>query len=424
MRESSIWKRLLGLSRAVLESRVLEDRGDGDQLVFKVRLHQRAPRRCGRCGRRAGKYDKGGPRRRWRHLDFGPARVFIEAAVPRVNCRVHGPTTIAVSWARHASRFTTAFEDTTAWLTARTSASAVAELQRTTWRTVTGIVERVVTEAAGRRDQLDGLRRIGIDEVAYRKGNRYLVVVVDHDTGRMVWAGKGREMATVREFFDALGPARTAALTHISTDAADWVAGPIAERAPQAQHCLDPFHLVTWATKALDEVRRQVWNTARGGQTGRTTRSKTLKDARWALWRNPNTLSDKQRKTLAFIQITNKPLYRAYLLKEQFREVFAVGGHNGKQILAEWLAWAARCQIKPFVRLAKRIRYYLTGIHAALDAGLSNARVEANNTHLRVLTRQGYGYHSPEALIAMAMLRRGGLCPPLPGRTRPPQDQQ
>jgi transposase len=130
----------------------------------------------------------------------------------------------------------------------------------------------------------------------------------------------------------------------------------------------------------------------------------------------PRDLTEDQRHTLAFIQITNKPLYGAYLLKEQFREIFSVGGQAGKVVLAAWLRSAARCQIPAFVRLAKRIRHHLPGIHATLDNGLSNARIEANNTHLRVLTRQGYGYHSAEALIAMAMLRRGGLCPPLPGR--------
>jgi transposase len=145
----------------------------------------------------------------------------LEADVPRVNCRQHGPTVIAVPWARHASRFTTAFEDTAAWLTARAAASTVAQLMRVTWRATVGIVERVVAEAAGRTDRLAGLRRIGIDEVAYRKGQRYLTVVVDHDTGRLVWAGKGRDKATVAAFFDALGPQRTAQLTHASADAAD-----------------------------------------------------------------------------------------------------------------------------------------------------------------------------------------------------------
>src|SRR5690606_8341598 len=111
-------------------------------------------------------------------------------------------------------------------------------------------------------DRLDGLRRIGIDEVAYRKGHRYLTVVVDHDTGRLVWAGKGRDKATVSAFFDALGDERAARLTHVSCDAADWITTVVAQRAPQAVLCLDPFHLITWATDALDQVRRAVWNTA------------------------------------------------------------------------------------------------------------------------------------------------------------------
>src|SRR5690606_25534048 len=150
---------------------------------------------------------------------------------PRVACGEHGPTVAAVPWARHASRFTVAFEDTCAWLAARAPASTVAELLRVSWRAVTGIVERVVAEASGRVDRLDGLRRIGIDEVAYRKGHRYLTVVVDHDTGRLVWAGKGRDKATVSAFFDALGDERAARLTHVSCDAADWITTVVAQRA-------------------------------------------------------------------------------------------------------------------------------------------------------------------------------------------------
>jgi transposase len=293
----------------------------------------------------------------------------------------------------------------------------VAELLRISWRAVTGIAARVVTEASGRRDLLDGLRRIGIDEVAYRKGQRYITVVVDHDTGRLVWARVGRDKATVAAFFDDLGPDRSAGLTHVSSDAAEWITAVVARRAPQAVRCLDPYHLVAWAGEALDKVRRQVWNAARGGRGGRTATSRMLKGARWALRRSPERLSDAQRATLATIQATNKPLYRAYLLKEQLREIVAVKGEDGKLLLASWLRWACRSRLAPFVTLAGTIRGHLTAIHNMLDCGLSNARIEANNTHLRLLTRQGYGYHFAQALITMAMLRRGGLCPPLPGRS-------
>lgn len=416
MRDSRIWHRLLGLPRVAIEAVSVEDGDDSDVLVVAVRARKGAARRCGQCGKRAPFYDRGGGVRRWRHLDFGTVRVELQAAAPRVNCRTHGPTVVQVPWARHASRFTTAFEDTCAWLTARTAASTVGELLRISWRAVTGIAARVVADTARTADRLAGLRRIGIDEVAYRKGQRYLTVVVDHDTGRLLWARAGRDKATVGAFFDELGPERAAQLTHVSADAAEWINSVVAERAPQAVRCLDPYHLVAWATDALDKVRRDVWNTARGGRGARTNASRTLKGARWALWRNPDTLSEQQKATLAQIQATNKPLYRAYLLKEQLREIVAAKGNDGKILLKAWLRWAARSRLKPFVALAAAIRRHQDTIHNMLDCGLSNARIEANNTHLRLLTRQGYGYHSAEALITMAMLRRGGLCPPLPGR--------
>jgi len=417
VRTARVWQRLLGLRGTVIESVRVEDTDGGDVLVVSVRPRRGQLPRCGRCRRPARWYDRGGGRRRWRHLDFATVPVVIEADASRVACAEHGPTVAAVPWARHASRFTVAFEDTCAWLAARAPASTVATLLRVSWRAVTGIVERVVAEASGRVDRLDGLRRIGIDEVAYRKGHRYLTVVVDHDTGRLVWAGKGRDKATVTAFFDALGPERAARLTHVSCDAADWITTVVAERAPQTVLCLDPFHLISWATDALDQVRRAVWNTARGGTGKRTAASAALKNARWALWKNPDKLTDAQRATLAFIQQTNKPLYRAYLLKEQLRQIVAVKGGDGKLLLAAWLRWAARSRLAPFVKLAKTIRRHLSEIHNMLDCGLSNARIEANNTHMRVLTRQGYGYRSANALIAMTMLKRGGLCPPLPRRT-------
>jgi transposase len=419
VRNTRIWQRVLGLPRVVIESMTIEETQDGDRLVVAVRARKGAVRRCGHCGVRAPWYDRGGGRRRWRHLDFGVLKVLIEAAAPRVSCPRHGPSVVQAPWARHASRFTTAFEDTCAWLAARAAASTVSELLRVSWRSVTGICARVVAEAAGTRDQLAGLRRIGIDEVAYRKGQQYLTVVVDHDTRRLVWARAGRDKATVTAFFHQLGAHRAAQLTHISADAAEWITSIVAVHAPQAVRCLDPFHLIAWASKAIDQVRRQMWNTTRAGERGRSRNpaARTLKGARWALWRNPETLTAKQQQTLATIQTTNKPLYRAYLLKEQLREIVAIKGDDGKLLLTAWLRWASRSRLTPFVKLAATIRRHLHEIHNMLDCGLSNARIEANNTHLRLLTRQGYGYHTAQALITMAMLRRGGACPPLPGRS-------
>ena len=103
--------------------------------------------------------------------------------------------------------------------------------------------------------------------------------------------------------------------------------------------------------------------------------------------------------------------------KEQLREVFAVKGTKGRQLLAGWLSWATRSQLPEFVALAKTIKWFLPLIHNTLNHGVSNALSEATNTHLRLLTRRAYGYQGADALIAMAILTRGGLCPPLPGRS-------
>ena len=200
----------------------------------------------------------------------------------------------AVPWARHDSRLTRSFEDQVARLAVNTSKTAVAELMRVAWRTVGGILERVATEARREVDLLNGLRRIGIDEISHRKGQRYLTVVVDHHSGRLVWAAPGRDRKTVLAFFDALGEERCKQIELVSADMAAWISGPIAERLPDAVRCVDPFHVVMLATEALDEVRREVCNEARkqatsnspesskepGSRSGRTLRTSPIDSRR------------------------------------------------------------------------------------------------------------------------------------------------
>jgi transposase len=330
-----------------------------------------------------------------------------------------------VPWARHGARQTRAFEDTVGWLVTQCSKTAVSGLLRIAWRTVGSIVTRVVADIDSQVDRLAGLKRIGIDEVSYKKGHKYLTVVVCHDTGRLVWAAPGRDRATVRAFFDALGAERCAQITHVSADAADWIAEAVAERCPQAVRCADPFHVVAWATEALDEVRREAWNAAAGRVRGKDRRrgegatgaARALKRSRYALWKNPEDLTERQAAKLAWIAKTSPRLHRGYLLKEGLRFVFKVKGDAGKQALDRWLSWAQRCRIPAFVELGRKIRRHRDAIDAALEHGLSQALIESTNTKLRVLHRIAFGFHSPDALIALAMLALGGHRPSLPGRS-------
>jgi transposase len=404
-----VWARLLSLQRAVVEDVWIGDEGE---IVVAVRAGWRERDRCGVCRRRSPGFDLGEGRRRWRALDLGMTLAFVEADAPRVTCRRHGVVVCAVPWARHNARFTRAFEDQAAWLAVNTSKSAVAELMRIAWRTVGAICERVCDEAQQEVDLLDGLRRIGIDEISHRKGQRYLTVVVDHDSGRLVWAAAGRDRKTVEAFFDALGETRCRQIELVSCDMAGWIAGPVADRLPDAVRCVDPFHVVMLATDALDEVRREVWNDAR--RAGELAAAKDLKGARFALWKNPENLTDRQAAKLSSIQKTNARLYRAYLLKEQLRQIYRLPADAAVELLDEWIAWARRCRLPSFVKLARTITAQQAGIVAAIEHGLSNARVEAINTQIRMITRRAYGFHSAGALIALAMLSLAGLCPPLP----------
>ncbi|MEH1130894.1 ISL3 family transposase, partial [Micromonospora sp. CPCC 206061] len=312
-----------------------------------------------------------------------------------------------------------AFDDLVAWLARQTSRSAVCGLLRISWRTVGQVIARVMADAdAAGGDRLGGVRRIGIDEVSYRRGQRYLTVVVDHDTRRPLWIAQGRDKATLARFFQQLGPQRCAQIALVSADGADWIFYAVAEYCPNAKLCLDPFHVVAWAGKALDEVRAQVWSAAR--KVGQKAVAAEIKGARWALWKNAGDLNGRQQATLARIAATNRPLYRAYLLKEQLRQVFAPGGEERVELLDEWLAWAARSQLKPFVELAHRIRtYFRQDIINTLVYRMSNGILESTNTKIRLLTRVAFGFHSADALIAMIKLHLGGYHIDLPGRGHP-----
>jgi transposase len=419
VRTGRVWAGLLGVERTVVERVEFDE--DSGELVAHVRPKPNQRSRCGVCGRRCPGYDGGQGRRRWRALDLGSTQAVLEADAPRVRCVAHGVVVAAVPWARHGAGHTRYFDDQVAWLAVNCSKSAVRELMRIAWRTVGAIVARVAADAMAGVDRFANLHRLGIDEISHKRGHRYLTVVVDHESRKLIWAAPGRDRATLAKFFDLLGAQRCAQITHVSADAADWIADVVAERCPGAVRCADAFHVVSWATEALDEVRRQAWNDARAlaradaGAAGRE-RARRLKAARYALWKNPEHLTARQLDKLAWIARTDQRLYRAYLLKEGLRFVFAVKGEAGKHALDRWLGWAARCRIAAFVALGRKVRKHRAAIDAALDHQLSNALIESTNTKIRLLQRIAFGFHSADALVALAMLALGGLRPALPGR--------
>jgi transposase len=422
----------LGVEKTVVQDVEFDD--VAGTLVVQVRPARGAASRCGVCRRRCGRYDAGDGRRRWRALDLGTVQAVLEADAPRVSCPEHGVVVGHVPWARHGAGHTRDFDETVAWLATQTSKTAVTELMRIAWRTVGSIIARVWADTEKVHDRFADLRRLGIDEISYKRGHRYLTVVIDHDRGRLVWAAPGRDMATLQSFFDLLGPQRCARITHVSADGAEFIGKVVARNCPAAVRCADPFHVVRWATDALDEVRRQAWNDARRlarateATSGRGRPAKDapprpasalargLKGVRYALWKNPENLTEKQRVKLDWIARTDPRLHRAYQLKEALRLIFQLPSEQAAEALDRWVSWARRCRIPAFVKLQKRIVAHSPSILSAIEHGLSNARTESVNTKIRLITRLAYGFKSPDALIALAMLSLGGHRPALPNR--------
>lgn len=415
MRVKKLLMAMLGFCReTVIRSWELDEDGDRPGLVVWVRVKVRRRGRCGRCGQLASFYDQGGGERRWRHVEVGYATCELVADARRVDCERCGPTVAAVPWARHDSAFTRAFEDLVVHDAIVGNKQAAADRYGISWRAVNNMCVRVAEEALGRVDLLDGLVAIAIDEVKYKKGHKYLTVVCDHFTGQVIWAAKGRSKETVGKFFDTLGD-RAADLGFVTADGAEWIRTVVAERAPDAVVCIDTFHVIGWATDALDEVRRSEWNVLR--QAGDAAAAKAFKGLRWVLLRNWENLRGKQKGVIRSLEKANRRMFRAWQLKEELRDIFKLPLLAARRALDDWLAWASRSKLAPFVKLARTIRRYRASIEATIEWRLTNGIAESNNASIGRIRANARGFHDPEAFITMIMLDRAGLAPDLPWAT-------
>jgi transposase len=399
MRATSVLRVLLALQ----STRVLEFEFDDEGLVIDVAPTNTVPR-CGECGRKVrGVYDR--RERRWRHLDLGGIKTELRYELRRVRCPKCGVRVEAVPWAEAGSGFTLAFENHVGYLAQRTDRTTVTNLARIAWRTVGRIVERVVRRRdAERGDRLDGLRIIGVDELSYRRHHEYITVVVDHERAEVVWAAEGKSADTLKAFFAALGPERCTKLEAVTIDMSAAYIKAVTEASPGAQLVFDRFHVQRLAHDALDEVRRDEVREAAPEDKAK------LKHTRWALQKNPWNLRDVEHEKLSMLQRTNRRIYRAYLLKEGLLAVLdrrQVNVADAK--LDEWLSWARRSKLAPFVRLANTVDEHKGGILAYVRTRLNNGRVEGLNGKARTITRRAYGFHCAASLIAMLFLCCGNI---------------
>jgi transposase len=407
MRVRTLFKRLLRLEGVRVVAVELEGGSGHERVLVDLERPARGRLRCPRCGFRTGaSYDRS--LRTLRHLDLLRTPCFLRLEVRRLDCPSCGVVAEELPFARAGSRFTRAFEDTCVWLVRDAPKTVVSR-----WATVGRMVERVVAESSASGEEwLTGLRRIGIDEVSYRKGRRYLLCVVCHDTGRIVWAAPGKSRAVLRAFFDQLGEDGCARLEAVSADMHGAWAEVIRARAPGAVICTDPFHVVRAAGEALETLRRQDWQRLRKEDPDRAV---WLKGTRFVLRRRADTLTEGERTLVEELAVTNERVYRGWLLVDQLRAVYqADDAEQAALLLDEWLRAALASVLVPFVRVARTLAEHRDGIVNAIALGLSNARLEAMNSTVRLISHRSRGFRRLDSLLAMIRLVCGKVPVALP----------
>ena len=438
---NKILRFILSLAETVVNSVRIED----DSIIVGVRPYKSKQRRCPVCGCVCETYDGRSSPRRWRTLDMGISKCYLEYAPVRVRCSVHGVHVESVPWARPKSRFTRPFEDWVARMAVYCTISAVAEACRVEWHSVGGICKRVfddlqqVTGSA----RFDGVRRIGIDETSYKRGHKYLMVVVDHDRGCLIWAAEGWSKDVLRRFLkDELTREQRLGIEVVTADGCRWIKTLVKRWCPNAEWVMDPFHVISWMNDALDGVRCEEWQVVKKAARAATPKRKkpgrpaagdetppeakrladdarAIKGSRFALVKGKENLTENQKVKLNQLKSAGSHLFRAWELKEDLRAVYqARDTTEAVTLLDDWLHRAAYCKIPKVVEVEKKVRRRRDDILRSISLNISNARVESINNKIKVTVKMGYGFRNTDNLISLLMLRCSDIRPQLPWKQK------
>lgn len=407
MRVSTAFNRLLQIPGAWVTDVAIGERDVEVVLSLRNRLG-----RCP-CGNRVrAVYDR--RRRRWRHLDLATHRLWLVYQIRRVDCPDCGIRTEEVPWSRPGARHTRDFEDTVVWLATRTDRTSVATLLRCAWQTVTAIINRTVDELLDER-RLGQIYRIGVDEICYRHPHKYLSIIGDHATGTVIEVQPGRGVESLTDFYDRLTDDQRGDIEAVSMDGSTAFRSATETALPTAVICYDPFHVMQWTNRALDEVFSAAVATNRADFD---MSSGQWRKARTALRTGAERLNPARHDLVAAITAQNHAIGAAWRLKEQLRQLFRIKyPARAPRYLRRWIQRAHDSGIRPFVLLARRLDNHFDGIINTIKLGISNALIEGINAKIRLINARGYGHHSAQTLTSMIYLCLGGLHPKLPTRT-------
>lgn len=361
-------------------------------LEVEVRPRTGSKARCSICHRAAATYDHLNVRR-FEFVPFWGFMVFLLYRMRRVDCRQCGVKVEAVPWGCGKHQMTTAYVLFLAHWAKKLSWKETALSFRTSWDKVCQAVEVVVQWGLAHRT-VGAIQAIGVDEVAYGKGHKYLTLVyqIDAQCTRLLWVGKERTVKTFEEFFDMIGADLAVKIEFVCSDMWKPYLRVIRERCSNALNILDRFHIVAKMNDALDEVR--------AGEARKLVQDgfePVLKKTRWCVLKRKENLTGAQRIRLRDILKYNLQTVRSYLLKEQFQHFWDYDSPTwAGKFLDQWIALVMRSRIEPMKKVAKTLRNHRELIlnYFRAKRQFSSGVVEGLNNKVKVTMRKSYGFRT------------------------------
>ena len=374
----------------VYENEKLIESG-GDKIIrIKIVPRKNSKAICSECLKPASGYDHL-PEREFEFVPLWGIPVIFAYRMRRINCIDCGIKVESVPWAEGKETMTKTMMQFLASWAKKLSWQETARSFNTSWHKVFSAVKYVVDWGLANR-QLDNVESIGVDEIAWKKGHKYLTLVYQIDTHctRLLWIGKDRTVKTFLRFFRMFGKENSAKLKHVCSDMWKAYIKVIKKKAPQALHILDRFHIVAMINKAIDEVRAGEHRKMQ--QDGYEP---ILKKSRWCLLERKENLTDKQEATLNELVKYNLQSVRAYLLKEDFHGFWEyVTPAWASKFLDRWCTRVMRSKIEPMKKVVKTIRKHKPLILNWFKAKkvFSSGIVEGLNNKVKVATKKAYGF--------------------------------
>lgn len=364
----------------------------GASIIVPVRPRANGKAACSGCCRKRGTYDTAQEARRFQFVPLWGITVWFEYRMRRVNCPQCGVKVERVPWAEGKSPITTSFARFLASWAKRMSWQEVASTFQTTWECVFRAVQAIVAWGLAHRD-LTNISSIGIDEIMWHRGHKYLTVVYEIESGRrrLLWVGQERKEDTLRQFFGWFGE-RAAGLRFVCSDMWKPYLKIVAEKAGQAVHILDRFHIVANVNKAVDLVRaKEVKRLKADGY------EPILKRSRWLFLKRPENLTEKQASSLRDLLSYNLRTVKAYLLAQELQRFWDyVSPTWAGRFLDQWCRNAMRTRLEPMKKVARSLRDHRELILNWFRARgeVSTGAVEGLNNKAKVTFRKSYGFRT------------------------------